>query len=145
VAQPRHAVTYDYWQYWRNTEDADVGRFLKLFTTCRWTRSPGSNARRGGDQRGQEGAGDRGDGAGARPRGARAAEATARRTFEEGAVGEGLPTIDKTRSELETGISLAGLFVEAGLAASNGEVRRAIANNAVSINDVPRSTTRAAW
>ncbi len=54
---------------------------------------------------------------------------------EEGAVGEGLPTIDKTRAELETGIGLAGLFVEAGLAASNGEVRRAIANNAVSIND----------
>jgi tyrosyl-tRNA synthetase len=133
---PDMLPTYDYWQYWRNTEDADVGRFLRLFTllpldeVARLERLGGSEINEAKKVLATE--------ATALVHGreaARAAEATARRTFEEGAVGEGLPTIDKTRSELETGIGLAGLFVEAGLAASNGEVRRAVANNAVSIND----------
>jgi tyrosyl-tRNA synthetase len=133
---PDMLPTYDYWQYWRNTEDADVGRFLKLFTLlpldeiARLEQLGGSEINEAKKVLATE--------ATALVHGreaALAAEATARRTFEEGAVGEGLPTIDKTRSELETGIGLAGLFVEAGLAASNGEVRRAIANNAVSIND----------
>jgi tyrosyl-tRNA synthetase len=133
---PDMLPTYDYWQYWRNTEDADVGRFLRLFTllpldeVARLEQLGGSEINEAKKVLATE--------ATALVHGresARAAEATARRTFEEGAVGEGLPTIDKTRSELETGIGLAGLFVEAGLAASNGEVRRAVANNAVSIND----------
>jgi tyrosyl-tRNA synthetase len=128
--------SYDYWQYWRNTEDADVGRFLKLFTLlpldeiARLEQLGGSQINEAKKVLATE--------ATALVHGrepALAAEATARSTFEEGAAGEGLPTIDKTRAELETGIALAGLFVEAGLAASNGEVRRAIANNAVSIND----------
>jgi tyrosyl-tRNA synthetase len=133
---PDMLPTYDYWQYWRNTEDADVGRFLRLFTLlpladiARLEQLGGSEINEAKKVLATE--------ATALVHGreaARAAEATARRTFEEGAVGEGLPTIDKTRSELETGIGLAGLFVEAGLAASNGEVRRAVANNAISIND----------
>jgi tyrosyl-tRNA synthetase len=128
--------SYDYWQFWRNTEDADVGRFLKLFTLlpldeiARLEQLGGSEINEAKKVLATE--------ATALVHGrepALAAEATARSTFEEGAAGEGLPTIDKTRAELETGIALAGLFVEAGLAASNGEVRRAIANNAVSIND----------
>jgi tyrosyl-tRNA synthetase len=133
---PDMLASYDYWQYWRNTEDADVGRFLKLFTTlpldeiARLEHLGGSEINEAKKVLATE--------ATALVHGreaALAAEATARRTFEEGAVGEGLPTIDKPRSELESGIGLAGLFVEAGLAASNGEVRRAVANNAVSIND----------
>jgi tyrosyl-tRNA synthetase len=133
---PDMLPTYDYWQYWRNTEDADVGRFLRLFTVlpldeiARLEQLGGSEINEAKKVLATE--------ATALVHGreaALAAEATARRTFEEGAVGEGLPTIDKTRAELETGLGLAGLFVEAGLAASNGEVRRAIANNAVSIND----------
>ena len=74
VAQRRHAVSpYDYWQFWRNTEDGDVARFLKLFTTlpldeiARLARAAGP-----GDQRGEEGARHRGDRAAARPRGGRA-------------------------------------------------------------------------
>ncbi len=61
---------YDYWQFWRNTEDADVGRFLRLFTLLPLSRDrPSGGAGRGGDQRGQEGAGHRGDGPDARPGG----------------------------------------------------------------------------
>ncbi len=60
---------YDYWQYWRNTEDADVERFLKLFTDAAARRDRAARgACRAGDQRGQEGSGHRGDRAGARPR-----------------------------------------------------------------------------
>jgi tyrosyl-tRNA synthetase len=128
--------SYDYWQYWRNTEDADVGRFLKLFTTlpldeiARLERLAGAEINEAKKVLASE--------ATALVHGreaALAAEATARHTFEEGAVGEGLPTVEKSRSDLANGLSLASLIVEAGLAASNGEVRRAIGNNAVSIND----------
>jgi tyrosyl-tRNA synthetase len=134
---PDMLASYDYWQYWRNTEDADVGRFLKLFTILplgeieRLERLGGSEINEAKKVLATE--------ATALVHGrdaALAAEATARRTFEEGAIGEGLPTVKKSRSELEGGIGIAGLFVEAGLAASNSEVRRAVANNAVSINDV---------
>jgi tyrosyl-tRNA synthetase len=127
--------TYDYWQYWRNTEDADVGRFLKLFTTlpldeiARLERLAGAEINEAKKVLASE--------ATALVHGreaAMAAEVTARRTFEEGAAGEGLPTVEKSRSDLANGLSLASLIVEAGLAASNGEVRRAIGNNAVSIN-----------
>ena len=66
-------AAYDYWQFWRNTEDADVGRFLKLFTAAADGRDrPARSARRRRDQRGQEGAGDRGDRAPPWPRGRRA-------------------------------------------------------------------------
>ena len=128
--------SYDYWQYWRNTEDADVGRFLKLFTTlpmaeiARLERLSGAEINEAKKVLATETT--------ALLHGretALASEETARRTFEEGAIGEGLFTIEKSRSLLEQGISLMTLFVEAGLAASNGEVRRAIANNAISLND----------
>ena len=65
-----------------------------------------------------------------------AAEA-ARRTFEEGSLAEALPTVELPRSEFAAGMTVAVLFVRAGLAGSNGEVRRAVANNAVRINDKP--------
>jgi tyrosyl-tRNA synthetase len=127
---------YDYWQYWRNTEDADVGRFLRLFTTLplvevgRLERLGGAEVNAAKKVLATE--------ATALVHGREAAlgaEATARRTFEDGAVAEGLPTIEKARSDLGQGISVTNLFVEARLAGSNGEVRRAIGNNAVSIND----------
>jgi tyrosyl-tRNA synthetase len=59
----------------------------------------------------------------------------ARRTFEEGASAEALPTIDIPAAELDAGIPVTALFIRAGLAASNGEVRRAVANSAISVND----------
>ena len=133
---PDMLAAYDYWQYWRNTEDADVGRFLKLFTIlplddiARLERLGGAEINEAKKMLATE--------ATALVHGreaALAAEATARRTFEEGAIGEGLPTVEKSRSDLAQGIGLIALLVEAGLAQSNGEARRAMANNAVSLND----------
>ena len=133
---PDQLASYDYWQYWRNTEDADVERFLKLFTTlpleeiARLERLGGAEINEAKKVLATE--------ATALVHGREAAlgaEATARRTFEEGTIGEGLPTIDKRRSDLANGLPLVNLIVEAGLAASNSEVRRAVANNAISIND----------
>ncbi|MGB7075806.1 MAG: tyrosine--tRNA ligase, partial [Xanthobacteraceae bacterium] len=63
------------------------------------------------------------------------AAATARTTFEEGGLGANLPTVDVSRDELKAGIGVRAAFIMAGLAASNGEVRRAIANHAILIND----------
>ena len=80
---------YEYWQYWRNTEDGDVARFLKLFTVLPLDEIARLAALQGaGDQRGEEGARHRSDRAGARPRRRRGrAAATARTTFEEGGLG----------------------------------------------------------
>lgn len=133
---PDMLAPYDYWQYWRNTEDADVPRFLKLFTTLpmdeieRLVRLSGVDINEAKKVLATE--------ATALVHGhqaAVAAEETARRTFEEGTIAEGLPSIDKSKAALAEGISVLSLFVEAGLASSNGEVRRAIGNSAVSIND----------
>src|SRR6516162_6971474 len=127
---------YDYWQYWRNTEDGDVARFLKLFTVLpldeigRLTALQGSEINKAKKVLATE--------ATALVHGRAAAEeaaATARNTFEEGGVGATLPTIEVPRAEMKRGIGVLGAFVRAGLATSNGEVRRAIANNAILVND----------
>ncbi len=131
---------YEYWQYWRNCEDADVGRFLKLFTElpldeiARLERLEGAEINDAKKVLATE--------ATALLHGKRAAEdasETARRTFEEGRTGEALPSIDVPRAELESGLGVPALFVRAGLAGSNGEVRRAVANKAIRINDEPIS------
>ena len=128
---------YDYWQFWRNTEDADVGRFLRLFTELpldeigELEKLAGAEINEAKKILATE--------ATTLLHGTEAAEAaseTARKTFEEGASGSALPTFDVPRSELEAGIALPALFVRVGLAASNGEARRAVANKAVRINDV---------
>ena len=127
---------YDYWQFWRNTEDDDVGRFLRLFTELpleeivRLERLDGAEINEAKKVLATE--------ATTLLHGREAAVIaadTARRTFEEGKSGGALPSVRVPRSELEAGVSLPALFVRAGLAASNGEVRRAIANNAVRVND----------
>jgi tyrosyl-tRNA synthetase len=131
---------YDYWQFWRNTEDADVGRFLRLFTELPLDEIGRLEALAGAEI--NEAKKVLATEATTLLHGREAAEAaaeTARRTFEEGGAGAALPTIDVSRGELETGISLPALFVRAGLAGSNGEVRRAVANNAVRLNDAPVS------
>lgn len=133
---PDMLSAYDFWQYWRNTEDADVGRFLKLYTTLpmdeivRLEKLAGSeinevkkllateitailHGRAAADQ---------------------AAE-TARRVFEEGAIDANLPTVEVAAPEIDAGIGLLALFVKAGLAASNGEARRHIQGGAVRVND----------
>jgi tyrosyl-tRNA synthetase len=128
---------YEYWQYWRNTEDADVERFLRLFTILPVAEIARLAALHGAEI--NEAKKILATEATALVHGREAAEeaaATARTTFEEGGVGASLPTVELPRAEFRAGIGVLTAFVKAGLAASNGEVRRAIANNAIMVNDV---------
>jgi tyrosyl-tRNA synthetase len=135
---------YEYWQYWRNTEDADVERFLKLFTVLPLDEIARLAALRGQDI--NEAKKVLATKATALVHGDAAAEeaaATARTTFEEGGLGANLPTVEVARAEVSGGIGVLAAFVKAGLAASNGEVRRAIANNAILVNDVRVTSDKA--
>ena len=135
---------YEYWQYWRNTEDADIGRFLKLFTVLPLDEIARLAALRGAEI--NEAKKVLATEATALVHGRPAAEAaaeTARTTFEEGGLGADLPTVELPRAELATGLGVLAAFVKAGLAASNGEVRRAIANNAIMVNDVRITSDKA--
>jgi tyrosyl-tRNA synthetase len=127
---------YDYWQYWRNTEDGDVSRFLKLFTVLPLAEIAKLAALK--DAEINEAKKVLATEATALVHGREAAEAaaeTARKTFEEGALAETLPTVMVPRKHIDAGFGVLNAFVAAGLAGSNGEVRRAIANNAVAVND----------
>ncbi len=129
---------YDYWQFWRNTEDADIERFLKLFTLLPMDESAKLAALKG--QEINEAKKILATEATALIRGREAADAaseTARKTFEEGAIGGDLPTLEIPRTELDAGAPALGLFVKAGLVASNGEARRQIKGGGLRINDVP--------
>jgi tyrosyl-tRNA synthetase len=127
---------YDFWQYWRNTEDADVVRFLKLFTILSMSEIAKLAALKGGEineakkvlateatalLHGRDAAN-------------KAAE-TARQTFEEGAIAHNLPKVEVSRSELEAGIGVLASFVAAGLVGSNGEARRQIKGGGLRVND----------
>jgi len=129
---------YDYWQYWRNTEDADVGRFLRLFTDLPLAEIARLEALRGAEVNDAKKL--LANEATALCHGAEAAAAaaeTARRTFEEGRIGEELPTVEVPRAELATGIPVYELMRRAGLAASNGEARRLIKGGGARLNDAP--------
>ncbi|WP_206454090.1 tyrosine--tRNA ligase [Aurantimonas marina] len=134
---------YDFWQYWRNTEDADVGRFLKLYTTlpmdeiARLEALGGSEINEAKKRLANE--------VTAMLHGREAADEaseTARKTFEEGSLAETLPTIEVPAASFESGIGLLSLLVSAGLAASNGEARRHVKGGAVRLNDEPVSDER---
>jgi tyrosyl-tRNA synthetase len=128
---------YDFWQYWRNTEDADVVRFLKLFTTLPMGEID-KLAKLGGAEI-NEAKKALADAATTLLHGAdaaRSASETARQTFEEGAIAENLPTVEVPRGELEAGIGVLASFVKAGLVASNGEARRQIKGGGLRVNDV---------
>ena len=134
---------YDFWQYWRNTEDADVIRFAKLFTTLPMAEIE-KLAQLGGSEI-NEAKKILATEVTAILHGRAAAEEaaeTARKTFEEGALSDNLPSIDVPSAELEAGIGLLALIVRAGLAASNGEARRHVQGGAVRINDVAVSDER---
>jgi tyrosyl-tRNA synthetase len=129
---PEMCSPYDYWQFWRNTEDGDVGRFLRLFTDmpldeiARLEKLQGAELNDAKKILATE--------ATALAHGRAAADKaadTARRAFEEGASAEGLPTIT---AKLPEGILT--LAVAAGLASSNSEARKLIANNGLKLNDV---------
>jgi tyrosyl-tRNA synthetase len=127
---------YDYWQYWRNTEDGDVVRFLKLFTVLPLDEIERLAALKG--QEVNEAKKVLATEATALVHGRAAADnaaETARRTFEEGALAETLPTVDTARAELEAGLGVLAAFVKAGLVASNGEARRQIKNSGLRVND----------
>jgi tyrosyl-tRNA synthetase len=128
---------YDFWQYFRNTEDDDVGKFLKIFTRLPLDEIARLEALGGSEineakkilateatavVHGREAA--------------LAAAETARKTFEEGALAESLPTIDIPRAELDAGVGVLGIFVTAGFVVSNGEARRQIKGGGLRINDV---------
>jgi len=127
---------YDFWQYWRNTEDADVGRFLKIFTRLPLDEIARLEALGGAEineakkilateataiVHGREEA-------------EKAAE-TARQTFEAGTLADDLPTVTVPAAEIEAGIGLLEAFRRAGLAASNGEARRHVKGGGARVND----------
>jgi tyrosyl-tRNA synthetase len=129
---------YEFWQFWRNTTDADVGRFLKLYTEL-----PVEECDRLGALEGSEinaakiilanevttlchGA-----------EAAAAAEATAREVFEKGGVGDDLPTLNLPAGDIGDGISLAQLVVRSGLAKSGKDGKRLITDGALRVNDEP--------
>jgi tyrosyl-tRNA synthetase len=127
---------YDYWQYWRNSEDSDVGRFLRLFTEMPEAEIARLEALEGAELNDAKKVLAteatrlcHGDAA------ADAAAETARQTFEDQALGEGLPTIDVPKASFDTGIPAFEAFRLAGLAASNGEARRLIKGGGGRIND----------
>ena len=129
---------YEFWQFWRNTTDADVGRFLKLYTEL-----PIDECNRLGALAGSE-INDAKiilanevttllHGAAA----AKAAEATAKEVFEKGGVGDDLPTLTLSAAELGDGMSIVQIIVQAGLAKSGKEAKRLIAENGARLNDEP--------
>ncbi|MDA5555435.1 tyrosine--tRNA ligase [Shimia sp. MMG029] len=129
---------YEFWQFWRNTTDADVGRFLKLYTEM-----PVEECNRLGALAGSEineakiilanavttlchGA-----------EAAATAEATAREVFEKGGVGDDLPTVTLTSEDLGDGISIVQLIVKSGLAKSGKDAKRLIKENGAKLDDAP--------
>ena len=131
---------YEFWQYFRNTEDADVEKFLKIFTRlpldeiARIARADVNDAKKilatevtaivhGRDA-------------------AEQAAETARATFEQGAIDLSLPTVEVTKAELAAGIGVLAAFVTAGLAGSNGEARRHLKAGALKVNDAAVSDER---
>ncbi|MGA0607021.1 tyrosine--tRNA ligase [Phenylobacterium sp. VNQ135] len=127
---------YDYWQFWRNTEDADVGRFLRLFTDLPLDEIARLEALEGAEineakkvlaneatrmLHGEDAA--------------RSSEAAARAAFEEGRLSSDLPTHEVAKAELDAGIALAALTADAGLASSRGEARRLAQGGGLRVND----------
>ena len=128
---------YDYWQFWRNTEDADVGKFLRLFTDlpldeiARLESLPGAGINDAKKVLADEATRMlHGEDA------ARAAREAATQAFEKGALSDDLPTIEIPAAGLAEGIMLAALAVDAGLSASRGEARRLAQGGGLRVNDV---------
>jgi tyrosyl-tRNA synthetase len=124
---------YDYWQYWRNTADADVEKFLKLFTELSLDKI--KTAMSGNINEAKKVLANEvtkllhGEAA------AKAAEETARKVFEQGGIGDDLPIHEVEKAKLDGGISIAQLFTESGLTTSNGEAKKLIQGGGARIND----------
>jgi len=135
---------YDFWQYWRSTEDADVGKFLRLFTVlpmseiARLEKLGGAEINEAKKVLATE--------ATALLHGREAALAaaeTARITFEAGGTAADLPTVEIASGELDAGLGVLTAFVRAGLVASNGEARRQVQAGGLRVNDQPVSNPQA--
>ena len=125
---------YDYWQFWRNTDDADVVRFLKLFTTLPLTEISKLEALGGTEiNEAKKILANAATSLLHGPAAAEAAAETARKTFEEGQSAAGLPTINL---DLSSGVGVLAALVQAGFASSNGDAKRSIQGGAVKINDI---------
>ncbi|MEX2519916.1 MAG: tyrosine--tRNA ligase [Paracoccaceae bacterium] len=130
--------SYDFWQFWRNTADADVGRFLKLFTELPLDEIARMEALEGAELNAAKEI--LANEVTALARGAEAAKsaaATAAETFGAGGAGADLPRVTLTAAELEAGVSAAQLFVRAGLAASGKDAKRLITEGGARMNDEP--------
>ena len=128
---------YDYWQYWRNTEDGDVTRFLKLFTVLPLNEIGRLAVLKGNEinEAKKVLANEATALVHGRPAAERAAE-TARKTFEEGAIAETLPTVEISREELDKGLGVLSAFADkARLVASNSEARRQVKAGGLKVND----------
>jgi len=127
---------YDYWQYWRNTEDADVGRFLRLFTELPLSEIAKLEAVKGAEL--NEAKKILATEATALCHGREAAMSaaeTARSTFEQGGAGGDLPVVTVPKAELEAGIAIFALLARTGLSESNSEGRKLVRNNGAKLND----------
>ncbi|WP_028031975.1 tyrosine--tRNA ligase [Gemmobacter nectariphilus] len=127
---------YEFWQFWRNTTDADVGRFLKLYTELPVEECNRLGALGGAEINiGKVILANEVTGLLHGPEAAAAAEATAREVFEKGGIGGELPTVAVSAAEAAEGISLPQLFVRAGLAKSGKDAKRLIAEGGARVND----------
>ena len=136
---------YEYWQFWRNTEDADVGRFMRLFTDIPLEEIARLEALEGADINTAKIA--LANAATTLLHGAAAAiesEKAAAAVFAGGGTAAALPTVELPRSEIESGLLVASAFTSAGLTESNGEARRLIKQNAARVNDTVVSDQNAA-
>lgn len=141
---PDRLSPYDYWQFWRNTEDADVGKFLRLFTKlpldeiARLEKLEGAEINDAKIMLATTATTMMHD-----RQSAEQAETTARTTFAEGVLDLSLPTIEIPRADLNAGLGILAACVTAGLAKSNGEARRHVQSGALRINDEACSDDRA--
>ncbi|KJS35185.1 MAG: tyrosyl-tRNA synthetase [Hyphomonas sp. BRH_c22] len=128
---------YEYWQFWRNTEDADVGRFLRLFTDLDLETITSLDQLEGARINDAKVAlANAATTLLHGPEAAAEAAAAAAAVFGEGASADALPTVEVSQADLGIGILVAAAFSAAGLAASNGEARRLIKQGAAKVNDV---------
>ena len=128
---------YDYWQFWRNTEDADVGRFMKLFTDLPLDEIARYEAMEGaGINEAKKVLADEATQLLHGPEAAQAARAAAEKLFEQGALSQDLPTVEIAKADLDAGVPLANLAESAGLAASRSEARRLAQGGGLRLNDV---------
>ncbi|MBE2277595.1 MAG: tyrosine--tRNA ligase [Rhodobacteraceae bacterium] len=128
--------SYEFWQFWRNTTDDDVGRFLKIFTELPVEECDRLGALQGAEiNEAKVTLANLATALLHGPEAAAAAEATAREVFERGGIGEDLPTVTLRPEELAGGLGIVQLFVRAGLAASGKDAKRLIAEGGARMND----------